>query len=432
VELLYYLDASLPDYLMGDGLRLRQILLNLVGNAIKFTQEGEITIRVEKCHQQSPAAAETGFSLLFSVSDTGIGIPAEKQASLFEAFTQVDASTSRKYGGTGLGLTISSRLAKLMGGVIEVESTLGEGTTFSFSIQTSVAPDSPDRSGLERETPQLQGKKILLIDAHSAHAAMIHQQLTSWGVEVHLANSCESALASLAIDARYDLMICNLSATDVVGVELAEQMLTQYPELIGLQLSPLGSVKFFQSTNLFREVVAKPYRRKYLLDTLHRILSKTEAGSTEGEKAAVHDPKEGELPIRILLAEDNLVNQKLALRVLEKVGYQADLANNGAEALEMMAQNRYDLILMDVQMPEMDGLEATRRIRANPLLPQPIIIAVTANAMQGDREMCLAAGMDDYLTKPFKQESLKAMVAHYQQRIRKHSDPSYSVEETGN
>lgn len=421
LELLAFMEPGVPALILGDELKLRQILSNLVSNALKFTEEGEVSISVgiesnpsEKLQEGQP------FRLQLSIKDTGIGIKEEKVAHLFEAFTQVDASTTRKYGGTGLGLAISSNLVSLMGGEIAVESELGKGTTFTFSIDTAVAAGNENTAFSAFDLKKISGKKLIMVDDHPRHAKMMTSLIENWGMELTLVPNGEVLFQTLNQEKDFDLLLCNLQFLSEGETQNAEELFSCFPELPGIHLSSLSHAKAIQSTGIFDEVIPKPFRKKSFFNTLLRFLdgdgmSKQNSGLILNPEAAVELPK-----MRILLAEDNLINQKLALRVLEKIGYTADHAVNGVKALELFYENPYDLILMDVQMPELDGLETTRRLRADPSIEiQPIIISVTANAMKGDREMCLAAGMDDYMTKPFKVNELSEMLEKYVSHIQK-------------
>ncbi|MEM6342645.1 MAG: two-component regulator propeller domain-containing protein [Bacteroidota bacterium] len=414
VEFLYFIDPSLPAHIMGDGLRLRQVLLNLVSNALKFTAKGEIIIKVDKLPSEDSVALEKGaFKVRFSLSDTGIGIPKKKIETLFDAFTQVDASTTRKYGGTGLGLAISSRLVKLMGGEFMVESEVGKGTEFSFHFATAAPADPALFAIPSLDLTPLQDKEVLLIDAHHLHGKMIAEQLTKWGCIVNWQKNLKAAAAYLNTHPKTDLIINNSPLPTKEDWSRIKALLAK-SDAKKLQLASLFSFKQIKQRGLFDKVLAKPLAKRSFYDTLVSVFAegspviKTVA-SQDAEKAYAIDDS-----LHILLAEDNLVNQKLALKMLEKIGYKADLAVNGKDAYEKVLDSHYDLVLMDVQMPEMDGLEVTQKIRKQAsVVSQPIIIAVTANAMQGDKEMCLAAGMDDYITKPFKQKDLLSVIEKF-------------------
>ncbi len=419
VELLYFIDPSLPAHIMGDGLRLRQVLLNLFSNALKFTAKGEIIIKVDRVDQEDGPVLNNGsFHVRFSVSDTGIGIPKKKMETLFDAFTQVDASTTRKYGGTGLGLAISSRLVNLMGGKFEVGSELGVGTEFAFSFATAEPTEQSLLENPSFDLAPLKNKEVLLIDTHHLHGAMLAEQLTKWGTNVIWLKSLTEASDYLAKDKEVDLMINNLSLLAEEDLQRMQGFLENFTGK-KLQLNSLSSLKKMKQTGLFDKVIAKPLSKRSFYDALISIFREE---STQLKISSTPKPLKQiaiDDSLQILLAEDNAVNQKLALKMLEKIGFKADLAVNGKDAYEKVLASPYDLVFMDVQMPEMDGLEVTQKIRAQgSMVSQPIIIAVTANAMQGDRDMCLAAGMDDYVTKPFKQKDLLRVIEKYRGAIK--------------
>ena len=336
LELLYRLEPDLPENIWADGLRLRQILLNLVGNAIKFTEKGEICIWISR-----DASLENGelSRVRFSVSDTGIGIPEDKQSQLFESFTQVDASTTRKYGGTGLGLSISSRLTLLMGGKLKVDSVMGEGSTFYFSIDTSVPEET---LAPQFVLPDL--KKVLLLDQHESHAAMIRFQLESLNIQTEVLSKDQIDWERQQLDT-YDAILCNRDWEHTEIPAGARTLKKQYPNIKWIHLAPLGISKEEEAYTFFDEIILKPVRRNALfqcLKTLWNIqLEPMKSEQVVQEKAPI-------TAINILLAEDNAINQKLALRVLKKLGYEADLAKNGREVLERMAEKSYGVILMDV------------------------------------------------------------------------------------
>jgi GAF domain-containing protein/DNA-binding response OmpR family regulator len=398
LELAFLIDPALPEGLRGDVTRLRQVLVNLLGNAVKFTEAGEIVLTAE------PGSEPHQVHL--AVRDTGIGIPADRVHRLFEEFSQLDSSTTRKYGGTGLGLAVSKRLAELMGGNMWVESVAGEGSTFHFTI-TAEAAEVPSRTAAAGMPSELIGKRVLLVDDNAINRRILDLQTEAWGIHGHSVETGEEALAMIERGEPFDLAILDMHMPGMDGVELAHRLRALRPELPLVLYTSLGGGAI---DPVFAAVLAKPVKQSQLFDLLVLLLS---GGAVErapvGEDAAA---KLGERhPLRVLLAEDNTVNQQLALLLLESMGYRADVVSNGVEAVEAVNRLPYDLVLMDVQMPEMDGLEATRRIRADGPSAQPRIVAMTANAMQGDREACLTAGMDDYLAKPIRPEQLAAALA---------------------
>ncbi|MBI1816956.1 MAG: GAF domain-containing protein [Deltaproteobacteria bacterium] len=398
LELAFLIDPALPEGLKGDVTRLRQVLVNLLGNAVKFTDAGEVVLTAEPGGEPD--------QLHLAVRDTGIGIPADRAHRLFEEFSQLDSSTTRKYGGTGLGLAVSKRLAELMGGTMWVESVAGEGSTFHFTI-TAEAAEVPSRVAAAGMPSELIGKRVLLVDDNAINRRILDLQTEVWGIHGHSVETGDQALAMVERGDRFDLAILDMHMPGMDGIELAHRLRALRPELPLVLYTSLGGDEI---DPVFAAVLAKPVKQSQLFDLLVSLLS---GGAVEHapvrEDAAT---KLGERhPLRILLAEDNTVNQQLALLLLESMGYRGDVASNGVEAVEAVNRLPYDLVLMDVQMPEMDGIEATRRIRADGPSPQPRIVAMTANAMQGDREACLAAGMDDYLAKPIRPEQLAAAIA---------------------
>lgn len=403
LDLAYEFDDTLPLAISADLTRLRQILLNLLSNAVKFTQSGEVVLSVEQS-----ATKQGSLELTFRVRDTGIGLSDKGMSRLFQSFSQADSSTTRKYGGTGLGLAISKRLSELMGGTMWAESDgEGQGSTFVFKIQAK--PSKPVKSlarNLAGVQPELEGKRILMVDDNSTNRKILSLQTEKWGTRT---TSCETPFQALDVLGKadpFDLAILDMHMPDMDGEELARKIRDKYPDLPLILFSSLGPRDMDHQNGLFAANLAKPLRQSHLFDTLVTLFA-TEKVSVKRSKPEVKPKTDPDMakrhPLRILLAEDNLVNQKLALRLLEQMGYRADLASNGVEAVESAKRQTYDVVLMDVQMPEMDGLEASRRI--NEELPddcRPRIVAMTANAMQGDREMCLDAGMDDYITKPIR------------------------------
>jgi len=411
LELAYHMDAGVPPAIRGDVTRLRQILVNLLGNATKFTEVGEIvlTVTADEIEGEDPLGAS---EIHFAIRDTGIGIPPERADRLFQAFSQVDASTTRKYGGTGLGLAISRRLSELMGGRMWVESSgvPGEGSTFHFSIQGAVEPALKPRPHLSSDQPLLAGKKLLVVDDNATNRRILKLQTRNWGMLARVTGSPDEALAWVRQGDPFDLAILDMQMPGMSGAELAEALRReQDADSLPLVIySSLGGREEVGKSLEFNAYLIKPVRPSVLFDTLMEIF----AGETEKEPKEEEERKPDVLlaqyhPLRILLAEDNAVNQKLALRLLEKMGYRADVAANGLEAIEAVERQPYDVILMDVQMPELDGLEATRQIVERwPREKRPTIIAMTANAMQGDRELTVEAGMDDYVAKPIRVEEL--------------------------
>ena len=419
LELAYQIAEQVPATIAGDVTRLRQILLNLLNNAVKFTEKGEIvlTVRVEPGEMTGggkPALPPPASLVLhFAVADTGIGIPPDRLDRIFQSFSQVDASTTRKYGGTGLGLVICKRLSKMMGGRLWVESegVPGKGATFNFTIQAEpVAMPVVTRQELLSSQPQLAGKRILAVDDNDTNRRILVLQTRSWGMMARDTRSPRKALEWIRRGDPFDVAILDMQMPEMDGVMLAREIRSQNRTLPLVLFSSLGRMEIGPDTSIFAAQITKPLKPSQLFDVLMTILAEQPKTVRKSDEAIMGqlDPGMGQrLPLRILLAEDNAVNQKVAMRLLERLGYRADLATNGLEAIVALQRQPYDVVLMDVQMPEMDGLEASRRIKQNwPPGERPRIIAMTANAMQGDREKCLAAGMDDYITKPIRTEAL--------------------------
>jgi two-component system sensor histidine kinase/response regulator len=408
LDLVYQLDHDVPTQIIGDRFRLRQVLMNLVGNAIKFTQRGEIFVGVHLLESRGGECA-----LGFEVRDTGIGIPEDKIEHLFKAFTQVDSSTTRKYGGTGLGLVISEKLVSLMGGTITVESYDGAGTTFFFTIKTSVSEDTI-QTYVTCNMSGLDGKKVLIVDDNSTNRAILKGQLDLWKLVPTIANSGQRALEILADGPAFDLILTDMQMPQMDGIQLATRIKETHPSVPIILLSSIGDEQGKDNSKLFSSILTKPVKQnslcKHLLNSLRGSAAPTLREKEATQILSVDFARKHSM--RILMAEDNPINQKLVERVLHKLGYSVTIASNGAEAVEFVKQSRYDLVLMDVQMPELDGLQATQQIR---LLAdeQPVIVAMTANAMQGDREECLRAGMNDYISKPIKLEGLVKLLERW-------------------
>ena len=403
IELLNQVERDVPAYIRGDDLRLRQVLTNLVGNAMKFTEQGEIFIGVRV---QEKAGDET-LTLAFEVRDTGIGIPADKLERLFKAFSQVDSSTTRKYGGTGLGLAISEQLVRLMGGDICVQSEPGKGSTFHFTIRTRAAIDQHPEirtSGLDEHA----GKKVLIVDDNGTNRTILKTQLEYWNLRPVLAASGMEALNILSADCRYDLVLTDMQMPNMDGIRLSESIRDRHPQIPIILLSSVGDEYKKHHQQLFNAVMTKPIKQQMLYRQIMAGLQNQ--GRTTGEgrtiQARLPDELASTFPLNILAAEDNLINQQVIQYILQKLGYAPVIVENGKQAVDAALNTGYDIILMDLQMPEMDGIEATRAIRQSRLLDQPVIIALTANAMEGDEEECLRSGMNDYIGKPVKLEEL--------------------------
>ena len=382
---------------------------NLLSNAVKFTERGEVVLSVAL---EGDEQAEAGSRLHFTVRDTGIGLSEAGSAKLFQSFSQADSSTTRKYGGTGLGLAISRKLAELMGGTMWVESAgLGQGSRFHFTIVAPRAELPPaERRSLLGEQPALAGKRVLVVDDNATNRKILSLQMQRWGLAPQDTETPQQALQWAQAGQRFDAAIIDMHMPGMDGVTLARMLRALQPNLpLVLFTSPGRREALVEALDLFQATLAKPLRQSTLFDTLMTVLGQQPARAAAPAKPALDKEMAMRHPLRILLAEDNVVNQKLAMRLLSQMGYRADLASNGIEAIESVERQPYDVVLMDVQMPEMDGLEASRRITAKyPPTGRPRIVAMTANAMHGDRELCLAAGMDDYVTKPIRVDALVA------------------------
>jgi PAS domain S-box-containing protein len=410
LELLCDIAAQVPEIVEGDPGRLRQILLNLVSNSIKFTHHGEVTLKVEIEHQEGDTII-----VRFTVADTGIGIPAEKQHAIFSPFTQADTSTTRKYGGTGLGLTISARMAEMMGGRIWLESEPGEGTQFHFTVRLKVLDQQP-QSGPVVPLETLHGRRILVVDDNRTNRQVLQGMLTRWDAQTTCVEDAEVALSELIAAAEngqpYQLVLADMRMPGMDGFGLVEQM-RMSPELSSVAVIMLTSAGHRGDLERCRQLgilsyLHKPVRKRELLAAILTALGEHQ---TAAPAAALKQP-DRPLPARrlqILLAEDNRINQIVATRMVEKMGHSVVIAENGHLVLERLATQYFDLVLMDVQMPEMDGLTATRRIRETEKETQRHlpIIAMTAHAMKGDRDRCLEAGMDEYVAKPINRQDLE-------------------------
>ncbi|MGA2505457.1 MAG: GAF domain-containing protein [Anaerolineales bacterium] len=414
LDIAYIIDDGVPPAILGDVTRLRQVLINLLGNAVKFTEKGEVVVNVSSVKEKLGTGKPGAIALKFSVRDTGIGIPPDRMGRLFQSFSQADSSTSRKYGGTGLGLAISKRLTGMMGGDLWAESSgvPGEGSAFQFTIQTEPV-EMPERSrrDLRGVQPYLDGKRVLIVDDNATNRRILTLQLQKWGMQTRDCETPKEAMAWIKRGDPFDLAILDMHMPGMDGLALAGkiQKLRDAKALPLVLFTSLGRRESIGDSQLFAAYLSKPIKPSQLFDTVAGIFSTQPMTEKRTAPAKVQMDQEmaKKHPLRILLAEDILVNQKLALRLLDQMGYRADVASNGLEAIQSLERQPYDVILMDVQMPEMDGLEASRRICARwPRSERPTIIAMTANAMQGDREMCLEAGMDDYVSKPIRPDEL--------------------------
>ena len=412
LDLAVEIRPNVPHAVIGDVTRLRQVLINLLNNAVKFTEQGEVVLTAAVEDEQPKTGQGKAVTLHFAVRDTGIGIPADRLNYLFQSFSQVDASTSRKYGGTGLGLAISKRLAEMMGGNMWVQSVPGQGSIFHFTIQAEPARTEA-HARLRGEQPRLAGRRLLVVDDNPTNRRIITLQTHDWGMITRETGSPAEALAWIRQGDPFDLAIVDMHMPEMDGIELAKEIrkLRDAKALPLVMLSSVGGREADADEVDWAAYLTKPIKQSQLFNLMAGVFGHIE---TQPARPAPQPPKADSqmadrFPLQILLAEDNAFNQKLAVHLLGQMGYRVDLAANGIEAVQSVERQHYDVILMDVQMPEMDGLEASRQICARwPREQRPHIVAMTANAMQGDREMCLAAGMDDYISKPIRISDLAA------------------------
>ncbi|MCE7064594.1 hybrid sensor histidine kinase/response regulator [Dyadobacter sp. CY326] len=404
LDLVYEISPQVPNQIMGDSQRLRQILINLVGNAIKFTQQGEILVIVKFVKNISDDEIE----LNFQIKDTGIGIPADKLDRLFVAFSQVDSSHTRKYGGTGLGLVISQRLVSLMGGTISVDSEPDKGTCFQFSICAQISTET-QRQYVHFNTAENEGKCVLVVDDNETNLRIFQAQLEQWKLLPTLATSGKEALEILDNGAKFDLVISDQQMPEMDGIMLAGKIKERFPTLPIFLLSSVGDDKKKNFRDLFAAILTKPVKHQQLGQLIQLELKnqgdQVREPALSPVKAPLNEDFALKYPLKIFIAEDNQINEMLFVKILSKLGYQPEVTRDGIEVVAKAIAEKCDVIFMDVQMPELDGLEATRRIRKQHI-DQPYIIAMTANAMKEDREDCLQAGMDDYISKPLRYDDI--------------------------
>jgi GAF domain-containing protein/CheY-like chemotaxis protein/tetratricopeptide (TPR) repeat protein len=404
LDIAYIIDDDVPEGIKSDVTRLRQILINLLSNAIKFTEKGEVVLTVRNGKSKN--------ELQFTVRDTGLGISKSHISRLFQSFSQADSSTTRKFGGTGLGLAISKRLAEMLGGKMHAESRgMGKGARFIFTIKAEPAkvPERQTERDIQGIQSILHAKRVLIVDDNDTNRRILMLQTEKWGMTPHETEHPNEALRWIKGGEHFDLAILDLQMPEMDGIMLTREIrkLPDAESLPIILLTSLGRREIGADDLKFAAYLTKPLKPSHLYDALAAIFARNFISRRPQPAKAVMDLDLGKRhPLRILLAEDNAVNQKLALRILERLGYRADIASNGLEAVESIERQTYDVILMDVQMPEMDGLEATRQIIAKWPQKHPRIIGLTANALEGDREQCLAAGMDDYISKPIRVEEL--------------------------
>ncbi len=409
LEAVYLVAPGIPANLIGDPMRLRQVLVNLIGNAIKFTSQGEVVINVE-CQKQD----KSGCHLLFSVTDTGIGIPKEGIEKLFQAFQQVDTSTTRRYGGTGLGLVISKRITELMGGRMWVESEPDKGSTFFFTTTLKASTETASADQLP-DPALLKSRSILIVDDNDTNRRMLEMQLKIWGMAPTSVSSGREALGKLT-QQPFDVALLDFQMPEMDGIVLAREIhkQTQTPLIL---LSSSGEIIVGEDASLFQFQIPKPIKHSHLFNALLRVIGvpggqarKAPEKKLDGGMAANH-------PLRILLAEDNTVNQKVGLMMLARLGYTADLAANGLRAVDAIGKTQYDLILMDIQMPEMNGIEAATLIREKLGTQCPAIFALTAEALEGDQKRFMSLGFDGYLSKPLQAHTLQNVLKTIKPRL---------------
>ncbi len=427
LDLLHLIDSDVPDLIIGDITRIRQILVNLVNNAIKFTEQGEVLVSVKKLKQDNDEV-----ELQFSVKDSGIGIPEDKLGLIFQSFTQVDSSTTRKYGGTGLGLAICKRLVNLMGGTIWVESREKNGSVFSFTIKAKITKLISPKVFLKSSPPVLKNKRILIVDDNDTNLHILNIQSKNWGMIPRTTKNPKEAIQWIIKDDPFDIAILDMLMPEMDGLELAKEI-RKYRDKDVLPIIILSS-SGFQGKNkdeidiYLNALVTKPIKQAQLQamlietlgidsqSTVPKISKKTQVPENP---AVFNRDMSQEMPLKILVAEDNMINQKLITKILSQLGFQADVVSNGLEAIEELKRVRYDVVFMDVQMPEMDGLEATKYIVQNWKSDErPFVIAMTANVMQGDKEKCLNAGMDDYLSKPVVIDDVQKIIKKWVELIK--------------
>ncbi len=404
LNLAYYIEESVPIYIEGDITRLRQILVNLTGNAVKFTKQGEIVVLAS-----SERLPNGKYEIYLAVKDTGIGIAKNRIGQIFQSFSQVDASTTRQYGGTGLGLAISKRLTELMGGKMWIESKVGTGSTFHFTIQVEKI-EAHLTANPYAASDVLHHRHILIVDDNLTNRTILSKQVKRWEMIPHCYASGAEAIGALEGGMKFDVAVLDMQMPHINGAMLAEIIRQKHSmaELPMIMLTSLGQSLPAKQRGFFNAYLTKPVKPSVLFNVLVESFSKGKTAVPIPYKKDLFDSTLGKRhPLRILLAEDNAVNQKVALHILERLGYRADVAGNGFEVIEALSQRPYDVILMDVQMPEMDGLQATNQIRQQfSKDKQPIIIAMTANALAGDREKYLGQGMNDYVSKPVRVKEL--------------------------
>ncbi len=408
IDLLYLIQPDVSPFLLGDITRLRQILINLINNALKFTEEGEVFISIEKIKDID------GYQeLQFSVKDSGIGIPKEKIGMLFDAFIQADPTTTRRYGGTGLGLAIAKHLVEMMDGTIWVESEVGKGSTFFFTVRLKTSGIGKTKLYVRGQIPELKNSRVLIVDDNETNRHIFTLQFESWGMVPFTAKSGQEALAIIEEDEEpFDLAVIDMQMPAMDGLELG-RAIKEVPfkgDVPMIMLTSLGKINKLP-TDIFDAQLSKPIKLAELFEEVLRVIAEARNRRSNLADHNIDKNLAAKLPLRILLAEDNITNQDLVITLLSKMGYKIDAVENGRKVLEMMQRKRYDIILMDIQMPVMNGMEATKVIcEKYPEEERPKIIAITANAMPGDKERYLETGMVDYLPKPIKFKDVQSVL----------------------
>jgi signal transduction histidine kinase/CheY-like chemotaxis protein len=420
LDLFYSMAEPVPEQIIGDSRRLRQVLMNLLENAVKFTRKGEIFLNVQTLNTGNGNAGE----LCFEIRDTGIGMADDQVKQLFTGIPGAAAPNGPPVPNSaavdsGLGLVVCRRLVELMGGSIEAKSEPGQGSLFSFRIPLHPSLKPGLRPDMEKQFVVLEGRRILVVDNNATFRSILTKQLVSWKMFPVSADSGAHALETLSHDTGFDLVITGMDIPGMNALQLAGSIRKQYPSMPLILMNLAGDERYKKEADLFTSVLARPVRQHLLRDHILGIFSQQVIPSSGGKDAPnkLSADFSKQYPLHILIAEDNLINQKIAMKLLTRLGYQPVLARNGKEVLELVSHEHYDLILMDVQMPEMDGFEATRMLRLC-LEIQPVIIAMTANVMQGDRDDCIQSGMDDYISKPIEVDELLAKLMKWGQSIK--------------
>jgi signal transduction histidine kinase/CheY-like chemotaxis protein len=406
LDLLYDIDENVPVQIISDSSRLRQVLMNLVENAVKFTKQGEVLISVHSSDINNES------QLSFEVRDTGVGIASDQVKYLFKGISAKEKNSED----TGLGLVICKKLVEFMGGYIEAKSKQGQGSSFTFYIPLTTSMKIKRSDAQQNNMINLQGKHILIVDDNAASLSILAKQVESWKMSAVVADSAKQALEILSQNNSINIILTNMNMPGMDGIELTKSIKDIYPSMPVILMNTVGNESYKKEGEIFSSVLTKPIRQIILRDHILNVFSQT-VTNKEITADNLQDDFSKQYPLRILIAEDNLINQKIAVKILTKLGYQPALANNGKEALETVSNEHYDVILMDVQMPEMDGLEATRMIRTC-LQIQPVIIAMTANVMQGDKDECIQTGMDDYMSKPIDLKELLSQLEKWALVIR--------------